>query len=1375
MLIYDIVPPEKLKEFTKEKILGIRFYETKNRKLFAFSWRAILFFFIVLYFISGLTPFTILQKSIRAISQEEKNINFYANLCTGNWQNPQNTRDQPEVGPTEDINSFSEENSAIYKVGPLNLICQNFIAGGKKIEIDGEQGTTTETSTTSTTIIEATTSDASSTEEEQATTTVSTITNLELPISFFEKTKKFFSLSRTQAQEKNIISAKIKLSFAIGEQQVTSNGQRVTSTEQEIKGTSSEEVIMFWSKVKNFLGTLVARAEEGEQQATSSEEMATSSEEMIESEPPINEATTTEDTITKATTTEATSTATTKIATTTDVATTDTTSEPLTGVNSKIIIWYSLDGENWQKLDAISSPLLSNALNGGYFEHEAPFLKNLEDIENLKIKFEGVIEEETNIIFYLDSVWVEIIYGEQEETKKSAKEKPEIILLSSKKDFKGDEEPEFQFRYKKNGNDLLTQLIGVFSNTNYWEDVSTTLQITDSGGETIEISSFLFLENNGEFLVKLKKSSEFKPGLYKIVLIIENAGDIQEFEQDFSWGVLAINTNKSIFLPGETAYLQMAVLDDQGWMVCNAYLTLEITSPTGKKTILKTSNRTIIINPECKVHGITEKPDYEANYVADEVGEYLMTLTAVTQEGTRSIIDSFEVRNNVPFDVERQGPTRILPTEPYTMKFIIKVNQDFNGIVREMVPESFEIQKTELFLIDTGIQPGATSQEFDDASGVELSIEPFRIINQEDKRTINWTVQWQRNQIYELSYQFDAPDISPYFYLLGPFEITGSFQETRNWQIASDASGDIILFWDAATDAPAGWDCISCDVADTYYQKFPRATSTPGGTGGTTTHTHTMNLENCAAATGFGYFSGAAINFPTDGHTHPSVGGETISSEYASPPYYELKMIATTSPSTIPSGAIAMFGTTSLPANWTLYSAADGYIIRGGPNASTTGAAHTHSNVGFTLAANTSQELVASGSKDGEQVGHTHVYSGGTSDGAEQLPPFIDVVLAQATADVAISNGMIAMFDTTPLPANWTEVSAVNNDRFIRASSTSYGGTGGSLTHSHPNKIFTAPATADFTAKDVDLTPAQNGSDVGHIHDTTISFSSEANIPPYVDIVFAEYTAVANDPPQVDSVSLNTSSNIILFPNSTTSVSATTSVSDAQGCATISTTTAVIYREGVGSGCSADDNNCYTVGSCIQDECVGNNATYTCTIAMEFFAEPTDEGNYAQSQGWDTEEWIALITVYDNQDDSATGSNEAVEEVDVQTLLAFELSATTIDYGKVKPNGTSTEQTTTVNTIGNVPLDVNASGTDMTWSSNNIAVSQQHWSTTTGFIWDDGTPLEATSTLVELESGKPTQSPTNATDDVYWKLKVPLDKQAGGPYQGQAIFIEVQD
>jgi len=597
-------------------------------------------------------------------------------------------------------------------------------------------------------------------------------------------------------------------------------------------------------------------------------------------------------------------------------------------------------------------------------------------------------------------------------------------------------------------------------------------------------------------------------------------------------------------------------------------------------------------------------------------------------------------------------------------------------------------------------------------------------------------------------------------------------------QTIKAAPENLILLWDGA-DPPSGWTCISCSSTDDFYQVFPRGEASYGSaTSGAATHTHTATFVSCSNSAGFGYEDKyVERDYPAAVHSHASA---TLSPVAASniPSYRDLKIIRYSGiPTSIPNGVIAIFATTSLPTNWSAYSSQDTYFLRGFSTAGSTGGANSHThNVNVTTTAPVEAAVTGTiGSNQGESPTHDHDGTG-TSDSADHRPPYLEVVFAIASttgATTTLPSGLIGMFDATP-GSNWDVVSDSGDDfyqRFIVGNSAAYGTKAGNATHTH--STVTTPVTSD-TITNADNAPAKGGATIGHTHVITATFSEASNLPIYRNVIFAKYTPAVNDPPQVDSVSLNASSTIVLSPNGTTSVSATTSISDAQGCATISTTTARIYREGVTSGCGVNNNNCYFVGSCTQDACVGNNATYTCTIAMEFFAEPTDEGNYAQSQGWHTEEWIALITVYDNQGASSTGSNEVTEEVDVQTLLAFELSTTTINYGQVNPNETSTEKNITISTIGNVPLDVNASGTDMTWNGNNIGVAWQHWSTTTGFNWDDGTALGATSTLIGLESGKPTQRPTNATDDIYWKLKVPLDKQAGGPYQGTNVFIETQ-
>ena len=264
-----------------------------------------------------------------------------------------------------------------------------------------------------------------------------------------------------------------------------------------------------------------------------------------------------------------------------------------------------------------------------------------------------------------------------------------------------------------------------------------------------------------ETVLRISPGASFKPGKYTLKVIDSN-GD--ESVQDFLWGVLAINTNKSIYLPNEKAKLAFAVLDEQGMMICDAKLKLTIKENSQNiNDELTTENGKIIVNPECKIHDFTLNPDYEGEYQVGGVGTYEMTLTAETKNGTYTISDSFEVKESVPFDVERTTATRIYPPKTYPMTFHITAFEDFAGKIEEVVPKDFQIF------------PAINSRSYDE------------IKEQGKEKIITWNVSGKKGQKLTLGYYFKAPDISPQFYLLGPLKI-GDFREARQWQIAADAT-----------------------------------------------------------------------------------------------------------------------------------------------------------------------------------------------------------------------------------------------------------------------------------------------------------------------------------------------------------------------------------------------------------------------------------------------------------------------------------------------------------------------------------------------------------------------------------------------------------
>ena len=291
--------------------------------------------------------------------------------------------------------------------------------------------------------------------------------------------------------------------------------------------------------------------------------------------------------------------------------------------------------------------------------------------------------------------------------------------------------------------------------------------------------------------VGLKRFVAFiTPLLMWLLLLFELDFVISRVYGDYNpdWGVLAINTNKSYYYPGEEAHFEFAVLDSNGMMVCDADLTLEITGEEGSIVdSLKTSDGSITVNPDCFSKTDYEKPDFEAFYTFDGDGSYDLTLTVNTQYGEYKTGRKVAVTNNIPFEVERKAPTRIFPINTHRVDIFVIPTEDFKGKVEELVPIDFQILKSSLFDIE--------------------------IINENQQR-ISWQVDWIAGESYELSYYFDAPKESPEFYNLGPLQIRKKqnvlqkvlkvddvvHKELGAWQIASD---DILNRY--ATSCTGGW------------------------------------------------------------------------------------------------------------------------------------------------------------------------------------------------------------------------------------------------------------------------------------------------------------------------------------------------------------------------------------------------------------------------------------------------------------------------------------------------------------------------------------------------------------------------------------------
>lgn len=265
------------------------------------------------------------------------------------------------------------------------------------------------------------------------------------------------------------------------------------------------------------------------------------------------------------------------------------------------------------------------------------------------------------------------------------------------------------------------------------------------------------------FSVQIPTNNQFAPGKYQLKITLTAGGETRNLEQDFTWGVLAINPDQAVYEPNETANLSMAVLDDEGSVICDAKVNLEITNPQNEIKILSTDSGAISVSEECEEKNYTEMPDYAAEYLLAGEGEYLLHLTAETENGTREMDDKIVVNADEPYFIQRIGPTRIYPPATYEMQVKITAQADFTGQIQDFVPASFDVSESADYTVET----------------------------KDGQKIVSWNTSILAGKSEILTYQFQAPDISPEFYLLGPLETTTqpsvvAYTEPRQWQIAAD-------------------------------------------------------------------------------------------------------------------------------------------------------------------------------------------------------------------------------------------------------------------------------------------------------------------------------------------------------------------------------------------------------------------------------------------------------------------------------------------------------------------------------------------------------------------------------------------------------------
>ncbi|MEK7518757.1 MAG: hypothetical protein AAB549_02440, partial [Patescibacteria group bacterium] len=261
-----------------------------------------------------------------------------------------------------------------------------------------------------------------------------------------------------------------------------------------------------------------------------------------------------------------------------------------------------------------------------------------------------------------------------------------------------------------------------------------------------------------------------RPGKYTAQVTVLQDNKLAVVTTEFTWGVLVINMNRSVYWPGETVGFGMGVLDPTGHTVCDAQLTLTVVAPDGTRTVQTTeqAEKGVKRSTTCGPDNVTDVADYSAEYETFDEGNYGVTLTAKTASGEYTITDTVVVDAVIPYAISRRGSMRIYPPAAYIMTLDVRPQKNFIGVVEDYVPPSFEV----ISVSDGG-----------------------KVIKGQQRTTIRWFVDWDAGTTHTLTYRYDAPDISPEIFRLGPVQVglsagasaqAGDYQESRQWQIASD-------------------------------------------------------------------------------------------------------------------------------------------------------------------------------------------------------------------------------------------------------------------------------------------------------------------------------------------------------------------------------------------------------------------------------------------------------------------------------------------------------------------------------------------------------------------------------------------------------------
>ena len=546
---------------------------------------------------------------------------------------------------------------------------------------------------------------------------------------------------------------------------------------------------------------------------------------------------------------------------------------------------------------------------------------------------------------------------------------------------------------------------------------------------------------------------------------------------------------------------------------------------------------------------------------------------------------------------------------------------------------------------------------------------------------------------------------------------------------------------------PLGWYRLS-----NFDSRLPYGSSSVGNTGGSTSHNHTGSVTIGGASNRVWRYEGGQGGGDNSAqqHTHQGTVSYTTSTHNDYPPYtstlfIERKTSVSTTLSaeqsnlatpTEPLNLSATTGNTQVSLSWNAPSSDGGssitdYIIQYSTDNSTW--------TTFDDGTSTTTSATVTGLTNG-----TLYYFRVAAVNSVGTGPYTTSSVTATPVNVAPTFTNIT--NTSPVsPGNnitWNATASDSDGQVKLLVCKTAGITGGvcdggqwcssSLVSSNPSCSYSVPnPTANDTYNAyVYIVDNQNEPATGLIQGSNSSFT------------------VSSVAPGVTDVTINGGNAITLVESTTKSVALTATVTSDNTCSSITSVKGYLYRSGIGyTGCDtsgeANDNYCYPEISCTlnSNSCTDGtegSADYTCTVNVQYFADPTDTNTQ-----YDSQNWLARIKATNSGDLST--STEVTTGVEMNSLTAFSVTST-LNYGDLLVGGS------------NSPLDRIL----ITTATGNVGLDQEHKGEEIGMCTDYptctvGTPIVLSHQKYSLTASTPYSTPTTAISLTNTSVEVELN------------------